>query len=638
MSVSSRLNRRRILVVTVSLAILAGVFAFPSFAKLSGSNFESSDGNLARSLASPSIDWCSLSQTQLDAIASPDTGKCPAANEAPSLARGIDLASGSQDNAFTNGTKQDDDPPSVGTGGIPPNKDDLVRFYIAHDSTATASYVYLGWERSPSNSASAHEGFEFNKKRCTHVAGVDGADCSTNHVTPKRSAGDLLVVYDFEGGSSAPTLSSRRWILSGACEVASDSAPCWGVADTLDANEADGLTNNAGSVIDPLQPGPPRTITTNGFGEAAINLTASGILPSTGPCVGFGSAYVVSRSSGNSAKSTMKDFIAPIPVEINNCQPAHIKVVKTASTGAQLTGVVFDLFEDNGATAGVLDINSVDPTDDDTLITTCTTAVDNNGTPNDATDDFVGCSFADQTGTGTINYIIHEHAAPANFSACSDDAFSITYSNVAQTHTFTCLNTAQPGTINIQKNDDAGNPLAGVRFDIYTDNGPNLGPPDGAANPNQDAYDDSEDSTTSAGHCVTAVDDVNTQVNEAGTCSITSVPLGKYWVVEDPTTVPDGHTGAADQYATIGAGTSLTLTFVNPRLHKVVVIVCHEGTDTLAASDVTDGTTSFTTLAAGATLPAGVSEADLCSLDGFEDLGHGTKDDISVDVGSDAHP
>jgi hypothetical protein len=56
----------------------------------------------------------------------------------------------------------------------------------------------------------------------------------------------------------------------------------------------------------------------------------------------------------------------------------------------------------------------------------------------------------------------------------------------------------------------------------------------------------------------------------------------------------------------------------------VTVLVCHEGTNTLAASDVTNGGDSGTTLASP---PAGLTEAQLCGLGGarFEDLPHGDK-------------
>ena len=71
--------------------------------------------------------------------------------------------------------------------------------------------------------------------------------------------------------------------------------------------------------------------------------------------------------------------------------------------------------------------------------------------------------------------------------------------------------------------------------------------------------------------------------------------------------------------------------------HEVIVIVCHEDSNTLAASDVTIGTTSSTSLSAP---PAGITEAQLCALGGanFGGLNHGSTS-ATIDVGSDAqHP
>jgi len=108
---------------------------------------------------------------------------------------------------------------------------------------------------------------------------------------------------------------------------------------------------------------------------------------------------------------------------------------------------------------------------------------------------------------------------------------------------------------------------------------------------------------------------------------------GPYWVVE--TAGVPGYDLAPDQHAVVGAGTTVSLTFVDPRQHKVIVIVCHQGTNTLAASDVTDGATSLTTLDAS---DPGASdlEAELCALDGFTGKPHGPLG-LDVDVGSGAH-
>jgi len=65
------------------------------------------------------------------------------------------------------------------------------------------------------------------------------------------------------------------------------------------------------------------------------------------------------------------------------------------------------------------------------------------------------------------------------------------------------------------------------------------------------------------------------------------------------------------------------------------VLVCHEGTNTLAASQVTLGATSANSLSSP---PAGLTEAQLCALGGarFGGLPHGNQA-VTVNVGSAAH-
>ncbi len=79
---------------------------------LSGSTFAGGDGNL---LTSPttfgSTDWQNVA----------------------GLNAGFDLSSGTGDNAFGKGTKEDDPNVSVVSGSIPPNKSDLTRFYEASE-------------------------------------------------------------------------------------------------------------------------------------------------------------------------------------------------------------------------------------------------------------------------------------------------------------------------------------------------------------------------------------------------------------------------------------------------------------------------------------------------------------------------
>ncbi len=315
--------RRHTRLLTLSALIAAAFTVFfvaASGANLTGSTFESTDGNLIKSTGT---DWCNTVVSNV------------CTSTAPNLVQGQDKTPGAQtDDSFANGTKQDDAVPSIGTGGIP-NKGDLDRFYISSELVSNKNFVYLGFELLPVSNASAsvHTGFEFNKNFCDPVTHTG---CSTNNVTPARSEGDILIVYDIEGGGN-PSLSFRRWVLSGTCEVSQDTAPCWGPKQTFTSATADGSLNTA-DVTDPINPGAPRTIGNLRFGEAAINLTDSNIL--TG-CAGLGSVYVVSRSSGDSGTATMKDFIAPQKVNINNCGTIKVKKVTQPSPDPTTTSFSF---------------------------------------------------------------------------------------------------------------------------------------------------------------------------------------------------------------------------------------------------------------------------------------------------------
>jgi Prealbumin-like fold domain len=144
-----------------------------------------------------------------------------------------------------------------------------------------------------------------------------------------RTAGDLLIVYDFEGGSGdEPVLTLRRWVTSGACEVNTNTAPCWGPATNLTAGGfAEAKVNTTASVTDLLTP-PALSSTTgtsvsstlglNEFGEAGIDLTGAGVF-TAGSCESFGNAFGVSRTSGSSATAQMKDLVGPAPFTLQNC-------------------------------------------------------------------------------------------------------------------------------------------------------------------------------------------------------------------------------------------------------------------------------------------------------------------------------
>lgn len=433
--------------VALAACMVAGLaVVLPAAGNLTGSSLESTDGNLQVDV-SGNKDWAS----------------------APNLKVALDKPTGQTDDSFGQGTKEDTAVPTVVDGSIPNNKSDLTRFYVSDENAGARHFLYLAWERVQEPTGTTNMDFEFNQSRAL----------SSNGVTPVRTAGDILIKYDLSQGGTIPTLGIHRWVTTGtASQVcqASNTVPCWGKVQPL-TGFADGSINSA-PVIDPIAPDAPRTLSTRTFGEAAIDLTGSNILP-PGTCAGFGRAYLKSRAS-DSFTAELKDFIAPIPVNINNC-----------------------------------------------------------------------------------------------------------------------------GTVRIHKTDDAGNALSGAGFTLYKDNSP-VGGTRG-----------SEDTATSF-TCTT---------DGSGDCSIANVPIGSYWVVE--TTVPANHARAADQATAItGGGQTVSLTFVDPRLHRVIVLTCHDGTNTLLGSSVTlGGATRSSISAVPSSLAAkGVTEADLCGLGGaqFGGLGHGT--------------
>jgi hypothetical protein len=561
---SHRRRRRRRLTAGLTL-IMALAIAIPVYA-LGASTFDAEDGNLV--VDGTETDWAN----------------------APSLKFGDDKPTGQSDDSFGTGTKEDTPVPSVVDGSIPNNKSDLSRFYVANENVSDHDFLYLGWERVQDPSGTTNMDFEFNQSSVL----------SSNGVTPVRTAGDVLIKYDLSQGGTKPTFGLHRWITQGNaaqdCEAAS-KLPCWGNVKPL-GTEAVGSVN-IGTVTDPIKGVSlsPRT-----FGEAAIDLTAAGILDPT-KCQSFGKAYLKSRSS-DSFTAAVKDFIAPIDVDINNCKPDTIELVKVDENGAPLAGALLQLFRDDNGVAG-LQTTASGSTPADAKVGECTTVLPD-----------ANCSFGGILTAGT--YIGHEASAPNGYDGAPDQSVNVVVDNVADTITLTFANTPVPGTIKVHKQDDSSpaNTLAGAEFKLVRDNAP----------------------TAADGQTVPGAEDVDTgstcTTDSNGNCSLDDVAIGDYWVVE--TKAPAGYFLADPKPATVelgsapGEGDIVELTFTDPRAHKVIVITCHEGTDTLTASDVTvDGATKSSLTAA----PAGITEAELCNLGGaaFGGKTHGVHP-ASIDI------
>src|SRR6266542_2205007 len=298
----------RVGVPIAAVSVLVFSIGCIAHANLPGSTFEGNDGNLVVDTAG-NHDWVN----------------------APNRVRGDDLASGTTDNSFGQGTKEDDPNVSVVTGSIPPQKSDLTRFYAANEFAGGSNFLYLAWERT-NVLGSANMDFEINKLAQPNLT-------TTGPKTLNRSAGDLLITFDF-GGSGSPVLGLLKWVTTGATSqcFSANALPCWGNRVNLSAaGEAEGAVNSV-TVNDPIA---NVSLPAGTFGEAAVNLTAAGVFP-PGTCTGFGSVFLKSRSSA-SFPAEVKDFVAPQPVNISNCGTIVIRKVTDPSPDPTNTSFPFTL-------------------------------------------------------------------------------------------------------------------------------------------------------------------------------------------------------------------------------------------------------------------------------------------------------
>jgi hypothetical protein len=285
--------------------------------------FEASDGNMVADGTGP--DWASFAN-KINCVQ-------PLADCA------LDLATGTGDDAFGQGSKDDKSTLDVVDGSVPNAKDDLARLYAAGENRSGHTWVYLGWVRN-ATSGTANFSIELNKVATTAVPTVG------KPYTIARTAGDLLVLYDFAKGSKVDTFQLRlsKWVTSGAprtvCQ-ANSTVPCWGKAvDITKAAYAKGSINKS-PTTDKLYPepsgGPANGLPTLTFGEVAIDLTAAGI--NTQGCAGFGSAMIRSRASA-AFDAELKDFIAPARIAVGG--NGTTDTTGWSSDGSAFTDSVYD--------------------------------------------------------------------------------------------------------------------------------------------------------------------------------------------------------------------------------------------------------------------------------------------------------
>lgn len=286
---SKRVTRAR---VAFAGALVVGCALLPAIAtanhpeaSLAGSNFEIDvDANLKVDDAAPSIDWAGVTEI-----------------------RATDKVNGTGDNSYAGGVKEDTACPAATTDSIPPNKSDLLSFHVYREPGVGThpGFLNLAWSRVTEPTGTTLMDFEFNQSSTACASGPNVV----------RTAGDLLIEYSIDQGGSRADITGRTW-----------TGSAWGTAQDLDQSTACGGGPCAAGTInsspipaadsDGLGAKSART-----FGEAQVDLR---LLFQANKCASFGSAMLKSRSS-DSFTSQLKDFVAPVPINLQNCGQVIIR-------------------------------------------------------------------------------------------------------------------------------------------------------------------------------------------------------------------------------------------------------------------------------------------------------------------------
>jgi len=255
-------------------------------ASLASSNFEIDvDANLKVDDAAPSIDWASVTEI-----------------------RATDQVNGTGDDSYAGGVKEDTVCPGATTDSIPPNKSDLLSFHVYREPGVGThpGFLNLAWSRVTEPTGTTLMDFEFNQSSTKCSSGPNVV----------RSAGDLLIEYSIDQGGSRADITARTW-----------TGGAWGAPADLDVPSA--TCGNAPCAAGTINSSPIPAAESDGlgaksartFGEAQLDLR---LLFQPNKCSSFGSAMLKSRSS-DSFTSQLKDFVAPVGINLQNCGQVIIR-------------------------------------------------------------------------------------------------------------------------------------------------------------------------------------------------------------------------------------------------------------------------------------------------------------------------
>jgi len=451
-----------------------------------------------------------------------------------------DAAASNSDDSFTPGQKQDTTCPST-QGHKNSPKDDFTDVASYNEQAGNGDvYLYGATLRYAAN-GNASENIELKQ-------GTSGF-CTGSTTLLARTPGDKLLAIDYLGGGKAVQFHLLTWVATGACNVANDTAPCWGASVAeLSAAVAEGgvSTTNFTAAQNPISGSP---IVAGQFAEFGVNLAAAGIIPNNGTCSSFAQTVWESRASGSSFVSSTKD-VSLENHTISNC--ASVSVTKVGSDGGSQEGAVFTLYEGADTTG--------------TVVGTCT--VDANG---DCLPAF--------TNLNPGQYTIDETTTPAGYTKDADlpETFTLAASEAKE---LSYTDVAQAGALAIVKNSTKGGAVTSAGAEFSYDGGSVI-----------DNGTGDEDSAV-------------------GSVCVSGLAPGDYTVNE--TSPPDGYGAASetDQPVTVANGTNCTdnlpgagatATFSDPPLSDLQVNFRDGGSgETSATISCDNGTgTSDTTATTG---------------------------------------
>jgi hypothetical protein len=353
------------------------------------------------------------------------------------------------------------------------------------------------------------------------------------NITSVASADGTAVYACINGGGNTPTITIRRWVASGACEISSDSAPCWGPASTdlITAGFAEAKVDFTTFPVQDTVAPTTESLGQSEFGEAGIDLTGAGVFSPT-QCTSFGQAQGLSRSSGNSGTAAMEDLVGPGKFTIANC--GQIIMRKVTAPSPDPTNTSFSYSTTGGLNPASFQLVNGAKQDYGNLVQAGSYSVTEASPGPNFVLTGLDCSASSTTHGSTASTDTSTRTVSITLKAL--DTIDCTYTN-----------TLQQGAIKITKTSvKAPHPgVDGAQFSISSNGSPITGSPFTTAN--------------------------------GGTICVDHLPFGSYSVQE--TAAPSGykiddssvHTVTVNTNSTCGDGSEVKLSFTDTPLSQITV-------------------------------------------------------------------